>query len=63
MAGAPSARGPVPRSTKPAKALAQPISAETLSEFDAHGWELYHVAEDVAENHNVAEENRDERSS
>jgi len=32
----------------------QPISAQTLSELDATGWELYHVATDFAENHNVA---------
>jgi arylsulfatase len=37
----------------------QPISAQTLSELDATGWELYHVAEDFAENHNVAAEHRD----
>ena len=35
-----------------------PISAETLTELDATSWELYHVAEDFAENHNVASENR-----
>jgi arylsulfatase len=37
----------------------QPISAEKLSELDATGWELYHVAEDFAENNNVAAEHRD----
>jgi arylsulfatase len=41
------------------KPLGSPISAETLAELDAHGWELYHVAEDVAENHNVAADNRE----
>ncbi len=30
-----------------------------LSELDATGWELYHVAEDFAENHNVAADHRD----
>jgi arylsulfatase len=35
-----------------------PIPAEKLTELDATGWELYHVAEDFAENHNVGEENR-----
>ncbi|MCH7576646.1 MAG: arylsulfatase [Chloroflexi bacterium] len=35
-----------------------PIPAETLTELDANDWELYHVAEDFAENHNVAAENR-----
>jgi arylsulfatase len=37
----------------------QPITAEKLTELDATGWELYHVAEDFAENHDVAEEHRD----
>jgi arylsulfatase len=37
----------------------QPISAAKLSELDASGWELYHVDEDFAENHNVAADNRD----
>ena len=37
----------------------QPISADKLTELDATGWELYHVDEDFAENHNVAEEHRD----
>jgi arylsulfatase len=36
-----------------------PITAEQLTELDATAWELYHVAEDFAENHNVAESNRD----
>ena len=37
----------------------QPISSGKLSELDTTGWELYHVEEDFAENHNVAAENRD----
>ena len=36
----------------------EPISAEKLTELDATGWELYHVAEDFAETHNVAADNR-----
>ena len=32
-----------------------PISADMLSELDATGWELYHVADDVAETTNLAE--------
>ena len=36
-----------------------PISADTLSELDATGWELYHVEEDFAETKNVAADNRD----
>jgi arylsulfatase A-like enzyme len=39
--------------------LGEPISAERLSELDATGWELYHVAEDVAENHDLADRHRD----
>ena len=37
----------------------QEISAEKLTELDATAWELYHVAEDFAENYNVADQNRD----
>ncbi len=40
-------------------AFGQPISSEKLSELDATGWELYHVDEDPAENHNVAADNRE----
>jgi len=36
-----------------------PIDAAKLTELDATGWELYHVDEDFAENHNVAAEHRD----
>ncbi len=35
-----------------------PIPAEKLTELDATAWELYHVAEDFAENYDIAEENR-----
>ena len=35
-----------------------PINKDKLTELDAKAWELYHVAEDFAENHNVAAENR-----
>ncbi len=35
-----------------------PISAETLTELDANDWELYHVAEDFAENRDIAADNR-----
>ncbi|MGH9288934.1 MAG: arylsulfatase [Acidimicrobiales bacterium] len=35
-----------------------PIPADTLTELDATGWELYRVAEDFAENLDVAEANR-----
>ncbi|MHB1431353.1 MAG: arylsulfatase [Streptosporangiaceae bacterium] len=35
------------------------ISADTLTDLDAHHWELYHVAEDPAENHDLADQDRD----
>lgn len=35
-----------------------PISSEKLTQLDAHSWELYHVDEDFAENHDLAPENR-----
>jgi len=50
---------PGPSFTEAGKPFGAPISAETLAELDAHGWELYHVAEDIAENHNVAADNRE----
>ena len=50
---------PGPSFTEAGVRFGQAISAETLSELDATGWELYHVAEDFAENHNVAAEHRD----
>jgi arylsulfatase len=50
---------PGPSFTEAGTGFGNPISAETLSTLDATGWELYHVAEDFAENHNVAAENRD----
>lgn len=35
------------------------ITEDKLRELDAHGWELYHVANDFAETTNVAAQNRD----
>ncbi len=49
---------PGPSFTEAGVGFGQPISAEKLSELDARGWELYHVAEDFAETRNVAEDNR-----
>ncbi len=49
---------PGPSFTEAGVGFGQPISAEKLTDLDATGWELYHVAEDFAENHNVAQENR-----
>jgi arylsulfatase A-like enzyme len=50
---------PGPSFTEAGIGFGQPISAERLTELDATGWELYHVAEDFAENHNLAAEHRD----
>ena len=36
-----------------------PIDKDKLTQLDATRWELYHVAEDFAENHNLAAKNRD----
>ncbi|GAA1055070.1 arylsulfatase [Agromyces luteolus] len=36
------------------RAFGDPITADVLRELDADGWELYHVAEDFAENHDLA---------
>jgi arylsulfatase A-like enzyme len=44
--------------TESGRQFGTPIPAETLTELDATGWELYHVSEDFAENHDVADENR-----
>ena len=50
---------PGPSFKEAGKPLGAPISAATLAELDAHGWELYHVAKDIAENHNIAADNRE----
>jgi arylsulfatase A-like enzyme len=50
---------PGPSFTEAGVGFGQPISSDKLSELDATGWELYHVAEDPAENHNLAAEHRD----
>ncbi len=50
---------PGPSFTEAGKGSASRSPADTLSTLDATGWELYHVAEDFAENHDVAAENRD----
>jgi arylsulfatase len=36
-----------------------PITAADLTDLDAHHWELYHIAEDPTENHNLADQHRD----
>jgi arylsulfatase A-like enzyme len=50
---------PGPSFAEAGKGFGTPISAEDLTHLDAHHWELYHVADDPAENHNLAEEHRD----
>ena len=50
---------PGPSFAEAGAGFGQPISADKLSELDAGGWELYHVAEDFAETQNVAGEHRD----
>jgi arylsulfatase len=50
---------PGPSFTEAGVGFGPPISAQTLSELDDGKWELYHVDEDFAENHNVAADNRD----
>jgi arylsulfatase len=50
---------PGPSFTEAGKPFGTPIPAETLTDLDAHHWELYHVAADFAENHDIAAENRE----
>ena len=50
---------PGPSFAEAGRPFGEPISAEKLAELDAQGWELYHVAEDPAENHDLAAEHRD----
>ncbi len=49
---------PGPSFTEAGKPFGEQIPADTLTELDAKGWELYHVEKDWAENYNVAAENR-----
>jgi arylsulfatase len=49
---------PGPSFAEAGTGFGNPIPADTLTELDAKSWELYHVAEDFAENHNIAEGNR-----
>jgi arylsulfatase A-like enzyme len=50
---------PGPSFAEAGMGFGEPISSDTLSALDAKGWELYNIAEDFAENRNVADENRD----
>jgi arylsulfatase A-like enzyme len=49
---------PGPSFAEAGKFFGAPIDKDKLTELDATAWELYHVAEDFAENHNVAGQNR-----
>ena len=49
---------PGPSFTEAGKFFGAPIDKDKLTELDATAWEVYHVAEDFAENHNVAAQNR-----
>jgi arylsulfatase A-like enzyme len=44
--------------TESGRQFGTPIPAEVLTELDATGWELYHVARDFAENHDLKADNR-----
>ncbi|HEU4349278.1 MAG TPA: arylsulfatase [Actinoplanes sp.] len=50
---------PGPSFAEAGKGFGEPISADTLADLDAHGWELYHVAEDFSESHDVAADHRE----
>ncbi len=49
---------PGPSFTEAGLPFGEPIPAEKLTDLDANHWELYHVAEDFAENHNLAPRRR-----
>jgi arylsulfatase A-like enzyme len=50
---------PGPSFAEAGQGFGVPITAEDLTDLDAHRWELYHIAEDPTENHNLAEKHRD----
>jgi len=50
---------PGPSFAEAGKPFSSPITGADLADLDAHHWELYHVAEDPAENHNLAVTHRD----
>ena len=50
---------PGPSFSEAGVGFGEAILAEKLTELDATGWELYHLEDDFAENHDVAEEHRD----
>jgi arylsulfatase A-like enzyme len=50
---------PGPSFAEAGKPFGALITAETLTSLDAESWELYRVADDPAENHNLAGQHRD----
>ena len=50
---------PGPSFVEAGQPFGAPITADTLTDLDAGHWELYHVAEDPAENHDLASQHRD----
>ena len=50
---------PGPSFAEAGRGFGDPISAAGLTDLDSRHWELYHVEEDFAENHDVAAEHRD----
>jgi arylsulfatase A-like enzyme len=50
---------PGPSFAEAGKPFGTPITDEALADLDAQHWELYHVADDLAENHDLATKHRD----
>jgi arylsulfatase len=50
---------PGPSFAEAGQGFGVPITAGALTDLDARHWELYHIAEDPTENHNVADQYRD----
>jgi arylsulfatase len=50
---------PGPSFDEAGKPFGVPITAADLTDLDAHHWELYHVAADPAENHDLAAQHQD----
>ena len=50
---------PGPSFAEAGRPFGAPIAAGDLTDLDAHHWELYHIAEDPAENHDLAGDHRD----
>jgi|UPI00048F196E arylsulfatase len=50
---------PGPSFAEAGKPFGTPITAEELSDLDAHHWELYHIDEDIAETRDLAADHRD----